>query len=42
LEMNQIAEMTPEAEDWFAESGPGHYEEHVPRLREWAQELQGR
>jgi hypothetical protein len=42
FEMNQIAEVTPEAEDWFAESGARHYEEHLPRLREWVPELQSR
>jgi Mycothiol maleylpyruvate isomerase N-terminal domain len=39
-EMNAIDPVTPEAEDWFEESGPRHYEEHLPRLREWVQELQ--
>jgi hypothetical protein len=41
-EMNQIAEVSPEAEDWFEESGARHYEEHLPRLRDWVQELQSR
>ena len=41
-EMNAIDEVIPEAEDWFEESGPRHYQEHLPRLREWVQELQGR
>jgi hypothetical protein len=27
------------AEEWFLESGPGHYEEHLPRLREWVEEV---
>jgi hypothetical protein len=41
-EMNALEEVTPEAEDWFEESGPRHYEEHLPRLREWVQELHSR
>ncbi len=27
------------AEEWFRESGPQHYEEHVPRLKQWVEEL---
>jgi hypothetical protein len=27
-----LAEAVPEAEEWFAESGPEHYAEHVPDL----------
>jgi hypothetical protein len=41
-EMNAIDEVIPEAQDWFEESGPRHYQEHLPRLREWVQELQSR
>lgn len=41
-EMNAIDGMTPEAEDWFEESGRRHYEEHLPRLREWVHELRSR
>lgn len=41
-EVNAIDQMIPEAEDWFEESGPLHYQEHLPRLKEWVQELQGR
>jgi hypothetical protein len=29
------------AERWFRESGWEHYEEHLPRLREWVRELSG-
>lgn len=39
VEWNALPEITPEAEEWFRESGPGHYEEHLPRLREWVSEL---
>lgn len=38
-EWNALAEVTPDAEDWFVESGPNHDREHFPRLKEWAQEL---
>jgi hypothetical protein len=31
-----------EAVEWFQESGPSHYREHLGRLREWASELAGR
>ena len=24
---------------WFEKAGPDHYEEHIPRLREWVKEL---
>ena len=26
---------------WIAKSGPEHYDEHLPRLREWVKELAG-
>ena len=35
-----LPEVTPEAEEWFRESGPAHYDEHLQRLREWVRELQ--
>jgi hypothetical protein len=28
-----LAEVTPEAEEWFVESGPAHIAEHLPQLR---------
>jgi hypothetical protein len=34
-----VPEMTPEAEFWVRKSGTDHYEEHLPRLREWVAEL---
>ena len=37
-EFNQLPEVTPLAEEWFAESGPKHYDEHLPRLREWTKQ----
>ena len=33
---------TEEASWWVAKSGPAHYAEHVPRLREWVDELLSR
>jgi hypothetical protein len=38
-EWNALDEITPKAEEWFVESGEEHYAEHLPRLREWAEEL---
>jgi hypothetical protein len=38
-EWNALPEVTPIAEEWFAESGPLHYGEHVDDLRRWVQEL---
>jgi hypothetical protein len=40
-EWSELPEATLEAEEWFVESGPQHYEEHLPRLREWVKELHG-
>ena len=41
-EMNLLPEATPDALEWFEESGSEHYLEHLPRLREWVTELQAR
>jgi hypothetical protein len=30
---------TPEAEFWIAKAGPEHYDEHMPRLRDWVGEI---
>lgn len=38
-EWSLLTEITPQAEEWFVESGPEHYAEHGGRLREWVQEL---
>jgi hypothetical protein len=32
-----VGEPTPEAEEWFVESGPAHYAEHLVDLRRWAE-----
>ena len=34
-----LPERPPEADRWIRKSGPEHYAEHLPRLREWVQEL---
>jgi hypothetical protein len=34
-----LPEGSPEADRWIRKSGPEHYAEHVPRLREWVQEI---
>ncbi|TMK85039.1 MAG: ClbS/DfsB family four-helix bundle protein [Actinobacteria bacterium] len=41
-EWNALPEVTSKAEEWFAESGPDHYEEHMDRLRDWVAELKER
>jgi hypothetical protein len=30
---------SPEADRWITKSGPEHYAQHLPRLREWVKEL---
>ena len=30
-----LAELTADADEWFEESGPAHYAEHVPELEAW-------
>lgn len=29
--------LTPDADEWFDEAGPRHYEEHLPELRAWVE-----
>jgi hypothetical protein len=41
-EWNVLPEVTPDAEEWFVESGSNHYAEHVDRLREWVGEVTAR
>ena len=38
-EWSALPDVTAAAEEWFVESGPAHYAEHVVRLREWVREL---
>jgi hypothetical protein len=33
-----LDEVTTDAEEWFREAGPEHYEEHIDRLRAWIDE----
>lgn len=40
--LDQLPEVTPDAVEWFEESGAAHGAEHLPRLREWTQELRAR
>ncbi len=38
-EFAALSEVTPEAAEWFEESGPLHYREHLEDLRPWAERL---
>jgi hypothetical protein len=40
-EFGSLPDGPPEAEQWFRESGPEHYHEHLPRLHQWVRELRG-
>jgi hypothetical protein len=40
--VNELPEVTPEAQEWFLESGDEHYREHLGRLNEWAVEVRSR
>jgi hypothetical protein len=42
VEWSELPQVTPDAEEWFRESGPEHYAEHLPRLREWIEALRSR
>jgi Mycothiol maleylpyruvate isomerase N-terminal domain len=33
-----VADDSPDAEAWIRKAGPDHYQEHLPRLREWVAE----
>jgi Mycothiol maleylpyruvate isomerase N-terminal domain len=39
VEFAALPEVTPEAEEWFRESGPEHYGEHLDDLRAWVDKL---
>jgi hypothetical protein len=39
VEFAALPEVTPEAEEWFRESGPEHYDEHMDDLRGWVDKL---
>jgi hypothetical protein len=34
-----LSEGSSEADRWIRKSGPEHYAEHIPRLREWVREV---
>jgi len=36
-----LPERSDEADRWIAKAGPEHYEEHLPRLREWVRVRSG-
>jgi hypothetical protein len=36
-----LGDLPPEARFWIRKAGAEHYEEHLPRLREWVAELRG-
>lgn len=38
-EFGALAELTPEADEWFRESGPEHYAEHLGALRAFVERL---
>ncbi len=42
FEINHLPALTKEAEEWFRDSGAAHYGEHLPRLKEWVEELRSR
>ena len=37
----ELDEPSDEAVLWLAKAGPEHYREHLPRLREWHEEIRG-
>jgi hypothetical protein len=41
LDWGALPEVDGAAAYWFRECGPTHYEDHLPRLREWVAELTG-
>lgn len=36
-----LPESSDDAEFWISKAGPEHYDEHLPRLREWVEQLTG-
>lgn len=39
---DELWELTPDAVFWIQKSGAEHYQEHLPRLREWVAELRSK
>ena len=40
-EWSRLPEVTPKADEWFRETSYEHYDDHLPRLPEWVDELGG-
>jgi len=40
-ELGTLPELTPPAEEWFFESGPSHYDQHLPQFRAFVDSLSG-
>ena len=38
-EMERLTDLSPDAVEWIEKAGARHYEEHLPRLRAWANDL---
>jgi Mycothiol maleylpyruvate isomerase N-terminal domain len=38
-EWEALPDLTPDAITWIRKSGPEHYDQHLPRLRDWVDEL---
>ena len=36
---HSLPEISPEADRWIGKAGPQHYVEHLPRLKEWVEEI---
>jgi hypothetical protein len=41
LEVQALEGISDEAAVWLSKAGPEHYDEHMPRLREWVAQLRG-
>ena len=41
-EWSALETVTADAEEWFTDIGPAHYDEHVPELRAWVEQLDSR
>jgi hypothetical protein len=37
--LRDLPDVTPDALWWVSKSGPEHYAQHLPRMREWIQQL---
>lgn len=41
-EWSALETLTPDAEEWFSDIGPAHYDDHVDELEAWVEELESR